>query len=309
MILCIGTTPALQRVMVFGKLALDSVNRASKTLDGVAGKSVNVAKVLHALGERVLATGFLAVDRGVEIAKDFDSRGISHEFVTVPGQTRQCITVIDESSGAITELVEESHAASEAAYEQLLSIVRKRAEGCRALVMSGTITPGGPPDFYQCCTKTARETGALPVVDAQGPVLLAALKARPGLVKPNRTELSATVGRMLEDETAVITAMREMHDRGAQRVVVTAGKNPTLAFDGENVWRVESPLIKAVNPIGSGDAFTAGLAWRLVQGDNLGESCRWAAAAGAANALTLMAGELDKKDVERLAGKAKVERI
>ena len=309
MILCIGTTPALQRVMIFGKLTLDSVNRASKTLDGVAGKSVNVAKVLHALGERVLATGFLGLEHGAEIAKDFDSRGISHEFVTVPGRTRQCTTVIDESTGAITELVEESHRAPEAAYEKLLSIVRKRATGCGALVMSGTITPGGPTDFYRQCTKIAHEAGSIPVVDAHGPVLLEALKAHPGLVKPNRTELSATVGRKLENETDVITAMREMHDRGAKRVVVTAGKNPTLAFDGESIWRVESPVIPAVNPIGSGDAFTAGLVWRLVQGDNLGESCRWAAAAGTANALTVMAGELDKIDVERLAGKAKVERI
>ena len=309
MILCIGTTPALQRVMVFGKLALDSVNRASTTLDGVAGQSINVAKVLHALGERVFATGFLGADRGVEIAEEFDSRRIVHQFVSVPGRTRQCITVIDKSTGAITELVEESHPAPEAAYEQLLSIVRKRAKGCGALVMSGTITPGGPKEFYRHCTQTAREAGAIPVVDAQGPVLLETLKARPGLVKPNRSELATTVGRKLEDENAVISAMREMHDRGAQRVVVTAGKHPTLAFNGATVWRVESPQVKAVNPIGSGDAFTAGLVWRLVQGDDLGESCRWAAAAGAANALTLMAGELDKKDVERLAGKVKAERI
>ena len=73
--------------------------------------------------------------------------------------------------------------------------------------------------------------------------------------------------------------------------------------------RVESPAIEAVNPIGSGDAFTAGLVWRLVRGNDLGESCRWASAAGAANALNVMAGELDRNDVESLARKVKVERI
>ena len=54
MILCIGTTPAAQRVMIFRKLVLEGVNRAVLTLDGVAGKSVNVAKVLHALGQPVV---------------------------------------------------------------------------------------------------------------------------------------------------------------------------------------------------------------------------------------------------------------
>ena len=63
MILCIGTTPALQRVMMFRKLAVDAVNRAVETLDGVAGKSINVAKVLHTLGEEGLAMGFIGGDR------------------------------------------------------------------------------------------------------------------------------------------------------------------------------------------------------------------------------------------------------
>ena len=58
-ILCIGTTPAAQRVMIFRKLTPDAVNRAATTLDGVAGKSINVAKILKALGAHPVATGFL----------------------------------------------------------------------------------------------------------------------------------------------------------------------------------------------------------------------------------------------------------
>ena len=64
-----------------------------------------------------------------------------------------------------------------------------------------------------------------------------------------------------------------------------------------------------MNPIGSGDAFTAGLVWRLLRGEDLGEACRWAGAAGAANALTLMAGEVHLKDVERLAAEVRVEAL
>jgi len=309
MILCVGTTPATQRVMVFHKLTLDAVNRAATTLDGVAGKSINVAKVLRSLGESVFATGFLGGDRGQELGASLQSRGVTLEFVTVDVRTRQCITVVDKSTGAITELVEESLPVAPADYERLTGIVRTCISGCRAVVMSGTITPGGPVDFYRQCSQLAHEVGVLSAVDAQGPVLLEALTARPGLVKPNRAELAATVGRELKAEPDVISAMRELHLRGAQRVVVTAGKGPALAFDGRTVWRVQPPVIAAVNPIGSGDAFTAGLVWRLVRGEDLGEACRWAAAAGAANALTLMAGELERKDVERLAHEVKVSRI
>jgi len=65
----------------------------------------------------------------------------------------------------------------------------------------------------------------------------------------------------------------------------------------------------AVNAIGSGDAFAAGMVWRLLRGDNLAEACRWGSAAGAANALTLMAGEVDRAQVERLVRKTWVERV
>ena len=103
--------------------------------------------------------------------------------------------------------------------------------------------------------------------------------------------------------------MRDLQERGAQSVVVTAGKEPALAFDGRQFWKVTAPNIKAVNPIGSGDAFTAALVWQLLRGADLGEACRWGCAAGAANALTILPGELEKKDVERLAAEVKIERL
>jgi tagatose 6-phosphate kinase len=146
-------------------------------------------------------------------------------------------------------------------------------------------------------------------VDAQGAALIEALKASPGVVKPNRSELAATVGHKLSNEREVMSAVRELRERGAQRVVITAGKEPAWAFDGARFWRIHAPKITAVNPIGSGDAFTAGLVWRLLRGDDLGEACRWASAAGAANALTLMAGEVRLKDVQRLSAEVKVEKI
>ena len=309
MILCIGTTPAVQRVMVFRKLALENVNRAATTIDGVAGKSVNVAKVLHALGEPVVAVGFLGGARGAYVRQVLEARGIELDFVTVPENTRQCTTVIDQSAGTQTELVEEGRPVGPEFYEKLMRRIRRHIKSCRAVVMSGTITPGCPVSLYLECTRLAQAAGAMPIVDAQGPALLEALKARPALVKPNQAELAATAGRELKTEAAAVSAMRELCERGAERVVVTAGKGPTIAFDGRNAWRIRGPRIAAVNPIGSGDAFAAALVWRLVRGDDLGESCRWANASGAANALQLMAGEVDRRDIDRLARQVRVRKI
>src|SRR5688572_18065367 len=128
MILCIGTTPAAQRVMFFPKLELDAVNRSQRTLDGAAGKSVNVVKVLKALGERPVATGFLGGNRGEEIRRALDQLEIEMEFVQVRSDTRQCITVIDETAGNQTELVEESLPVEAEDYSNLIQLIGRRIQ-------------------------------------------------------------------------------------------------------------------------------------------------------------------------------------
>src|SRR4051812_29542770 len=104
MILCVGPTPALQRVMIFNDLALDAVNRAVEVVDGIAGKSINVAKVLKALGENPMAVGFVGGLSGEHLKKELETRRVHTDFVQVPQQTRQCITVINQRDHTQTEL-------------------------------------------------------------------------------------------------------------------------------------------------------------------------------------------------------------
>src|SRR4029079_1312917 len=95
MILCVGTTPVWQRSMVFERLRLNEVNRAAAVHDFASGKSVNVARVLHTLGEAVVASGFVGGDRGAALLRDLDAAGVPNDFVVAAAATRQCVSVID----------------------------------------------------------------------------------------------------------------------------------------------------------------------------------------------------------------------
>src|SRR4051794_23780789 len=81
MIICLGTTPAVQRVMVFKELEIGEVNRAVEVHQEIAGKSVNVAKVLGALQKPVMAMGFVGGERGEFIRAELDRLSIEHDFV------------------------------------------------------------------------------------------------------------------------------------------------------------------------------------------------------------------------------------
>ena len=308
MILCIGTTPAAQRTMVFRRLEREAVNRAILTVDGAAGKAVNVGKVLHVLGEQPLVLGFLGGLRGEEVRGILAREGVPAEFVPVQNTTRQCITLVDETTGEVTELVEEGRPVEPEAAVQFRALIQNRLPGARAVVMSGTIASGVAPGLYAEVIRLAHQEGVFSVVDAQGTALQLALEAQPGLVKPNRKELETTLQRPVPDDAALHAAMRELLARGSERVVVTAGQAPAWAADGRHWWRITAPIVPALNPIGSGDAFTAAVVARLVAGDDLGEACRWGAAAGAANALTHLSGEVRRVDVERLLPLATAER-
>ena len=65
-------------------------------------------------------------------------------------------------------------------------------------------------NLYFESTHLAESAGAFSVVDAQGVALIEALRAKPGLLKPNRSELAATVGRELGDDADVMKAMSEL---------------------------------------------------------------------------------------------------
>src|SRR5215213_7291051 len=100
MILCLGTTPTMQRTMLFDRVELDAVNRAAEVREYASGKSVNVAKVLRTLGHNAVATGFVGGTRGALLEQNLDRDGVGHAFVNVASQTRLCTTIIDRETGA-----------------------------------------------------------------------------------------------------------------------------------------------------------------------------------------------------------------
>jgi 1-phosphofructokinase family hexose kinase len=300
MILCLGTTPALQRAMIFDQLTVNSVNRAARVIEAAAGKSVNVAKVLAALNQPVLAAGFVGGPRGELLRQALSAAGIPHEFVTVCAPTRLCVTVIDRHNHTHTELVEESQPVAPGDYSALLEKLCALLPRCRMLVCSGTLPPGAPLDFYAQCTGLALSRGIPTILDATGAPLLEALPARPFVVKPNRTELGKTLGVPTDSMADLLAAMRRAIDLGARNIVVTLGAQGAIAFDGHRVHRIHIPDLEVINTIGSGDAFTAGLAAALLQNQPLADAARLGAACGCANALTYLAGEVRPDDITRL---------
>ncbi len=297
----------MQRSMAFAALHLDEVNRAVEVSDYASGKSINVAKVAHTLGEDVLATGFLGGDNGRFIRQDLNTLGVPHDFVGVEPRTRMCITVIDRGSGRVTELVEESREVEPIAWETLQSRVSDLLRKTKLLVLSGSLPPSPPRDFYAFCIDRANAANVRTILDAAGEPLRQALSKRPFVVKPNRSELAKTLDCKIDSDGAFRDAMKRLIDLGPTWAIVTEGKVGVTISDGKQFWRIRSPEVKAISPIGSGDALAAGVAVALVRGESMPQACRLGVACGAANAMTDRAGVLRREDVDALLPQIRVE--
>ena len=91
-----------------------------------------------------------------------------------------------------------------------------------------------------------------------------------------------------DDEAKLFTGKTDPHaqlrtflDRGTTNVVITLGQDGALAGRGKDTWRSSVYPIKAIDPSGSGDAFTAGVIASIVRGFDMPQTLRFASAIGA----------------------------
>ncbi|MEU6017462.1 ribokinase [Streptomyces sp. NPDC047515] len=112
--------------------------------------------------------------------------------------------------------------------------------------------------------------------------------------------------RSILGEAAGSTAQewaRALLTSGPRSVVVTLGAQGALVADSRTgaFVTVPSPEVEAVDTTGAGDAFTAALAWRLGQGEELTEAAAFAVRVGAA-AVTRHGAQASFPTAEEVSG-------
>lgn len=272
MILAAGLTPAWQQILTFERLIPGEVNRARSTLWCGSGKVLNVGAALNHLGATSLTLSPIGGATGQQIRDDFQQRGIAARWIPTTAATRVCNTLLDQSTGVTTELVENSAPLTEAELSQYVSAFAEEARKATCIVLSGSLPQRTPHDFYR---RLMGQSDVTTIMDVRGRELLECLPLNPFLVKPNREELAATVGRPLPTEATVVEAMEQVRKLGATWVIVSGGPAPLLVLGPDGLQRITPPKVRVVNPIGCGDSLTAAIAARIQAGCDPLEAIRF----------------------------------
>lgn len=289
---CLGLTPTIQRTLWFDRVGKGEVNRASRVDVRLAGKGINVAFMIPVLGGTARLVAFRY--RHLPKPRFFDYSGCNLAWIEADAYARTCTTMI-EADGTVTELVEEARLPSPEEWKRMDIAVRTQVSHSGALVLSGALMPGADAGIYAWWAAAARADGVPVLIDSQGEPLLRVLAEHPRWVKITRAELERTLDRPVRNNSrSIATAAAELCERGAGSVLVTRGGEAAVwVTSGGERGTIPPPKVQVVNPIGAGDAVSAGMMWAYQQGLSDEEMWKWGIAFGSARAAVAHSGEVE----------------
>lgn len=248
---------------ISGQLSPYRTHRVRTIATHAGGKGVNVARVLHSLGDGVIATGLLGGRTGAQVQAKLDLEGVPNAFVAIESETRRTVVIAD-AAGA-TGLWEAGPTVTAAEWAEFGRRFGELLPSAEVVVLSGSLPPGVPRAAYADLLELARAAGIPAVLDTDGEALRFGVAARPKLVTPNAAELATLVGETVDSVPDAVRTSRVALELGADAIVVSLGvAGVVLTTPAGSLHASLSQPIPG-NPTGAGDACTAALARTLGQ--------------------------------------------
>lgn len=283
MIVTLTANPSLDRTVALpGPLARGRVQRTLGTTDDPGGKGVNVARVVTAAGR--LAVAVLPARQDDPLVLGLRALGVPHRAVPVAGMARVNLTLA-EPDGTTTKVNAPGEPLPAGVLEVLAVSVLREAAAARWAVLSGSLPPGVPADWYAELVARLRATGVAVALDTSGAPLGPGAAALPDLLKPNGEELAELAGTTEDleaDLPAAVEAAASLVARGVGAVLATLGARGALLVTADGAWAATPPPVQARSTVGAGDSALAGYLLADLDGAAPEERLRRAVAYGAA---------------------------
>lgn len=272
-----ATTPHVQPG---GKLRCDDVHTDP------GGGGVNVSRVINALGGKSTAYVVTGGANGAAFVALLRAEGVSVETHAIKEETRQSFHVTDAATGEQYRFVLPGPTLNEHDLATIESDILRLAANASFLVLSGSLPPGVPDDFYAQLSQKLQSQTVRIIVDTSGPPLrrIISRQALPVFcVRMNKREAAQLYGTVIDTiPQAVGVASSLVQGSNVGNCIVTLGaEGAVLATDGE-LFHTRPPKVESVSAVGAGDSFVGAFTLALANNLLIEEACRHGTAAAAA---------------------------
>lgn len=302
MILVINLNASVDKKYVMDDLNKGLVMRAKSVENTSGGKGIHVANVSTILKENCIVTGFLGGKTGEFIHDKLEKYGIKQDFVNIKGDTRECLAIITKDL-VQTEILEPGPEVTEEEQKRFIDKYIELLEEANIIVASGSVPRNIPKDFYKKLIDIANSKNKKFLLDTSGDLLREGIEGKPFFIKPNKDEIEFLTGRSIENYKDAIREIKEFHKKGVELVAISLGAEGSVIGYKGVYYKVTVPKITAINPVGSGDSYVAGVAIGLERGYEIEDILMLASACGTANALEEETGSVKIDVVQDLLDK------
>ncbi|WP_202077358.1 1-phosphofructokinase [Caldalkalibacillus salinus] len=283
-VITVTLNPALDKTVTVPTLKLGGLNRVKHVRIDPGGKGINVARVLDHFQTPVTATGYIAGTHGDQLLQRLQQTNINLDFVSVGGETRTNLKIVDEAQGLTTEINESGCDLTTADLTSLEQKLEQLLNEASLLVLGGSLPQGVPHTMYGTMIYQAKSRGVRTILDADGQALVEGLKAEPYAIKPNLYELEQLVGTPLKTFEAIVRAGQDILSNGVNLVLVSLGEEGAILLNHSYALKIEALPITPVSTVGAGDAMVGALAYAIQNGATLEDIAAWTTSAGALTA-------------------------
>lgn len=309
MITTISLNPSIDRTVNVERLVQGSLNRVTSSHSVAAGKGINVALAVAALGMDAECIGFMYREGSKLFEKRLMMNSAAYNFVWCEGSVRTNIKILDQSTQTITEINEPGVRVNDNDLKRMSELVAMHAEHSDYLVLAGSLPPGCPADYYRTLIESVEGLGCRCVLDADGEALRHGLQARPFMIKPNRYELEMVSGHELKTLGEIRDAALKYIAMGVSIVAVSLGAEGALITDGDETLYAPRLNIDVRSTVGAGDSMVAGMVCGLIGDNDLEDTVRKGVACATARCMTEGHKVLDKTIYKALLDMVQIERL
>ena len=287
-VLTVTLNPTLDVATSVDRLIDHEKLRCAPEQEQIGGGGINVAQLLHAFGADVQALLTTGGYRGQEIERHLIGDGLHFLSVAITEESRQCFTVYERTTDREFRFILPGPTLSELDAEQILSQIEQNIPQ-QWLVLSGSLAPGLPDDFYAQIIDRARlkYPQIKILVDAASVPLKKALSQGVDIIKPSLGEFEALKGSPFSDLVECVSFARELIQKEQVKIVaLTLGAQGALMIDATTALKVDALAVTVTSTVGAGDSFVGGLLWSLANGGSLQQAAAIGTAASAAGLQT-----------------------
>ncbi len=292
MIFTLTPNPALDLGGVVAALVPNEKSYVHEETRFPGGNGINAARMIHKIGLKVVAGGFLGGGTGREVAALLKKEGIRTQFIPIAGSTRISVTVSSQKSHLQTRLSFPGPPVTQQELEKLsdwLDRIRPPA----ILVVGGSLPLGFSAATLKKILQRLQQKGVHLILDTPPRPLRTLLSCRPLLIKPNLVEFRELTGQSVNSVRGVLKAARALQ-RWAQWVCVSSVEGGALLLHQDQAWFGQIPSLSVRTTVGAGDSMVGAMSAvfskyppPIRDSANLGESLlRWGLAAAAATLVT-----------------------